>query len=310
MRAPSVEQVVGGRAQPPDVDVGGPAPTHEVLTGVRPGRRTMSNQKSVLTATNLSAGYGGTPVIRDVSLTLTGGGTPIGVIGQSGVGKTTLIHALVGVLKPSGGRVTFNDRTVSKLALGAKKNFGVSVRRVQQNGFTGLDSRLTVRKALEADLSKARKAGRDTGASVEDALSTVLLENRYESRTIGTLSGGEKQRLALASALATRPDILILDEPTTALDHTLRLEARPAHLRDRRRAQDRSAARLARPRDDRPDLLDRARALGRDLRRVGHARAAVQQPAPPGHPGDRHRDAQGLGDARRGSASRADTLGR
>lgn len=184
----------------------------------------MSTRTSTLTATDLSAGYASTPVLRGVNLTLTGGGEPVGIIGRSGAGKTTLIHALVGLLKPSGGRVTYGGKTVSRLALGDKKRFKTSVRRVQQNGFTGLDTRQTVQKALEAELSAARKAGRATGGTVEESLDLVMLPKHVSARTIGTLSGGERQRLALASALATRPDVLILDEPTTALDHTLRLD--------------------------------------------------------------------------------------
>lgn len=182
----------------------------------------MSTTTNTLSATGLVAGHGSTPSVRGVDLTVSPGGGSVGIIGSSGVGKSTLLQALAGELKLRGGRVTFDGRTVGKLGMRDKKRFGVAVRAVAQNGFGGLNPQQTVERAIEGELSKARKAGRATGGTATDVIAVMFLEPRFLGRSISSLSGGERQRLALAAALSTRPDVVILDEPTTALDQSLK----------------------------------------------------------------------------------------
>lgn len=182
----------------------------------------MTAKTSSLTAHAVVAGYGSTPSIDGIDLAVSPSNGAVGVIGRSGVGKSTLIKAMNGELKVRGGRVNFDGATVGRLGMRDKKRFGVSVRTVAQNGFSGLDSRQTVGKAIDGELTKARKAGRATGASAADTIAVMFLEPHFLGRTIQSLSGGERQRLAIAAALSTRPDILLLDEPTTAMDQSLK----------------------------------------------------------------------------------------
>lgn len=176
----------------------------------------------VLRATDLWAGYAGPNVLRGVSLDLIPGSAPVGIVGPSGVGKSTIVRALRGSVKPTRGQVTFQGRTVSKLGRRDKKSFQALVRTVGQNGLLIRDPRATVERFVKEALSDARKAGRANGRPMEEILADVALEPRYIRRTVQSMSGGERQRLALALALTTRPQILLLDEPLTALDPAMR----------------------------------------------------------------------------------------
>ena len=155
------------------------------------------------------------PVLHDVSFEVERG-TIVGVLGPNGSGKTTLVRIIAGMLRPDSGRVLLDGDPVADLP---RRELARRVALVPQEtqttfDFSVIDIVLMGRYPhlgpfeLErpADLEIARNALRATGTET------------LESRSFATLSGGEKQRVIIAAALAQASDILLLDEPTTALD--------------------------------------------------------------------------------------------
>jgi len=177
---------------------------------------------SRLTASSLHAGYPGEEVLRGIDLTVGAGDPPLGLLGASGAGKTTLLATLSGEHRPSAGRVTWDGRDVAKLRGKDRRRFRAAVRFVSQYAMTIADPRETVRSRLELAAKEARKGGRTHAVSPAELLDSVGLAEHHLPRTMRTLSGGETQRVALATALATRPEILVLDEPMTAVDPATR----------------------------------------------------------------------------------------
>lgn len=173
---------------------------------------------STLAARGVCVGYEDGPVLSGVDLEVTSGQPPIGLIGPSGVGKTTLIDVLHGLLRPSAGTATFNGQQVAKLRFSAAKVFTAGARFMSQDSMTILDPRETVHDRLKAAAKEARKGGCPHTIDPETMLAGVGLAGGYLTRTMRTLSGGEQQRVALATALATRPAVLVLDEPLSAVD--------------------------------------------------------------------------------------------
>lgn len=183
-----------------------------------------------LKATDLYLTYGNGYIFDGLSIEVEAGAPPVGLIGPSGVGKTTLIAALAGELKPPRGSVTFDGRPVARLRMKSKAEFRARVRTVSQYSMTISDPRITAERRLRDAKKIARRGGRSHGTLVEDMLAAVGLDDEGY-RPMITLSGGERQRVALATALATRPEILLLDEPLTALDPHSRA-AMTRHLGD------------------------------------------------------------------------------
>lgn len=181
----------------------------------------MAPHAHALQVRDLHAGYDGTNILRGVSLTVTPGDAPVGILGESGSGKTTLLRAMAGVIKPSGGSVTWGSRATHRVGRD-KKLFNSAVRYIAQVDFTEQERSRSVDKIVSTGLSDARKAGRTAKVTVADLLEMVELPANITKRMVYTLSGGERQRLALARAFAARPEILLMDEPLTALDPATR----------------------------------------------------------------------------------------
>jgi iron complex transport system ATP-binding protein len=172
-------------------------------------------------------------VVDEVSLTVAAGDL-VGILGPNGSGKTTLLKMLSGTLTPSAGTIAFDRRPLSEWK---RRDLARRIALVPQEthapfDFTVLDIVLMGRFphlgtfTLEgpADLSIAQQALASTGTSA------------FEHRPFATLSGGEKQRVVIASALAQSPELLLLDEPTASLDlgHQIDVELLLAGLnRDR-----------------------------------------------------------------------------
>lgn len=183
----------------------------------------MATQRDELVARGVSVQQGRVQVLSELDFTIRSGDEPIGLVGESATGKSTLARTLVGQLKADRGQVMLNGRKISSVSLRDKKYRDVAVRFIAQNGaFNGNDMLLTGEKLVKAALTKARRAGRESGLDAPTMFELVGLAGHDANRRVNDISGGQRQRLALAVALATRPRILILDEPVTALDEPSR----------------------------------------------------------------------------------------
>lgn len=162
----------------------------------------------MLETTDLHVGYGRTTVVHGVSVAVPGDGVAA-VMGHNGAGKTTLLRAIVGLLKPSAGRITLDGEDITRLRPNERVKRGLAYVPQGQQCFPQLTTEENLR--LVAD---TRRAGR---ALVGDVLELFPALKGLLTRRAGLLSGGQRQQLAIARALITQPRVLILDEPTEGI---------------------------------------------------------------------------------------------
>ncbi len=182
--------------------------------------------KPLLDITGLTAGYGrigangmpATPILRDINLTIAKGQT-LGVIGESGSGKSTLARVIAGMLRPATGSISFDG---ARLPAGLEQRSRDQFRRIQlvfQNADTALNPAHSVGDILGRPLTFYHGL---TGAARDRRLAELLdlirLPANLADRACAGLSGGQKQRINLARALAAKPDLIMCDEVTSALD--------------------------------------------------------------------------------------------
>ncbi|MGW4116307.1 ABC transporter ATP-binding protein [Actinosynnema sp. NPDC004786] len=163
----------------------------------------------------------GTQAVDDVSLTVPRG-TTFALVGESGSGKTTTGRLILGLERPDRGTVRVLGRDVPGLRRAGLRALRRDMQVVYQSPFESLNPRLSLR-AIVAEPLDAYRVGhrRERDARVRELLELVRLPQSYLDRKPRELSGGQRQRVAIARALALRPELLVLDEPVSALDATV-----------------------------------------------------------------------------------------
>ena len=174
--------------------------------------------RPLLSVENVSAGYGQTQVLRSVSLAVPDRAR-VGLFGPNGHGKTTLLRTISGLIRPTAGSITFDDRRIEGWRPGRVVELGI-VHVAQANT---LFPRLSVDETLS--LGSFAKRARTSAKRNRERVFTLfprLAERRGQA--CGTLSGGERQMLSIALGVLTSPRLLILDEPTLGLAPRLKDE--------------------------------------------------------------------------------------
>lgn len=166
----------------------------------------------MLLVEGLSSGYGGKPVLQGVSLRV-GKGEIVAVIGRNGVGKSTLMRTLIGLLPVAAGRIEFAGHDINKIPAQARARLGMGYIPQGRDVFP----RLSVRENLQVG-ETARRGGRPDYDKVYEFF-PILKERAAQSA--GTLSGGQQQQLAIGRALVGGPDLMLLDEPSEGIQPSI-----------------------------------------------------------------------------------------
>lgn len=152
-------------------------------------------------------------------------GETIGIVGESGCGKSTTANVMCGLQAPTSGKVYFKGVDVTKRTADMRKTIGRAISVVFQDPATALNARMTVHDQLLDPMivhNVGTKAERE--ARIKELIEMVGLPSSVLEALPGQMSGGQRQRVAIARALSLKPDAIIADEPTSALDVSVRAQ--------------------------------------------------------------------------------------
>jgi oligopeptide transport system ATP-binding protein len=162
--------------------------------------------------------------VDDVSFDIHRGRT-LGLVGESGSGKSTTGYCVLQVLRPTSGSVVFDDRELTELSGEELRRMRRRMQLVFQDPHSSLDPRMTVGDIVGEPLVIHKVGSRsERRARVRELLDTVGFDPTFTNRYPHEFSGGQRQRIGIARALALSPDLLVLDEPVSALDVSIQAQ--------------------------------------------------------------------------------------
>jgi branched-chain amino acid transport system ATP-binding protein len=160
---------------------------------------------------SLSVRYGAVQAVRDLSFTVEPGEI-VGLIGANGAGKSSTLHAIMGVVPPAGGEVSLDGRSLRGRHPEDVARSGIALVPEGRRIF----AELSVEENLRLGLAARRSRG-DVAAALRSVYELFPIVEEFRRRQAGVLSGGQQQQLAIARALVAEPDVLLLDEPSLGL---------------------------------------------------------------------------------------------
>lgn len=193
------------------------------------GKPTLVATNRGLEVRHVGKRYAGRPVVRDVSLTLQRG-EAVGLLGPNGAGKTTSFYMITGLIQPDTGDIFLDGENITRLPMYRRSRLGIGYLPQEASIFRGL----TVEQNILSVLELVEKDSSARHAMLDELLAEFSITHLRLAQGI-TLSGGERRRVEIARALASRPSFMLLDEPLAGIDPIAVDEVRNLvkHLKDR-----------------------------------------------------------------------------
>ncbi len=179
---------------------------------------------NLVEAKNLSKKYNRFTAINNLSLAIRRGET-LGLVGESGCGKSTIGRTLLRLLEPTEGSVFFDGEDLNQLSATALKQTRKRMQMIFQDPYASLNPRMSVQQIIGEPIDIHRLAkGEKRKERIEELLNLVGLNRSHMSRFPHEFSGGQRQRIGIARALAVKPEFIVCDEPLSALDVSIQAQ--------------------------------------------------------------------------------------